>query len=294
MQRIGFVGAGLMGHGAAKHIMAKGWPLTVLAHRNRAPIDDLVSRGASEAKSVAELTINSDIVFLCLPDTPTVDAVLHAERGVLAGAHPDLIVLDMTTSLPEATRRFAAELAEHGARMLDAPMTRTPIEAEEGRINVLLGGDEETVAKVRPVVESFCENVWHVGPLGAAHTFKLVHNFVAICTMAVSIEAGVAARRLGIDMAQFYDIATQGGADSVMFRKVAAYSARGDGAGLQAHASTALKDLRYFNSLADDAGLHVTMPKAAQQLFQLACTMGHADTHIPALYDLFAGINEPK
>jgi 3-hydroxyisobutyrate dehydrogenase-like beta-hydroxyacid dehydrogenase len=147
---------------------------------------------------------------------------------------------------------------------------------------------------VRPVVESFCENVWHVGPLGAAHTFKLVHHFVAICTMAVSIEAGVAARRLGIDMAQFYDIATQGGADSVMFRKVAAYSARGDGAGLQAHASTALKDLRYFNSLADDAGLHVTMPKAAQQLFQLACTMGHADTHIPALYDLFAGINEPK
>src|SRR5687768_1105970 len=104
--RVGFIGAGLMGHGAAKHILAGGHPLTVIAHRNRAPVDDLIGRGAKEAVTVAELTAASDVVFLCLPDTPTVDRVLHQENGLLAGTHEGLVVVDMTTSLPEATLRF--------------------------------------------------------------------------------------------------------------------------------------------------------------------------------------------
>src|SRR3712207_3539301 len=122
-ERVGFIGVGLMGHGAAKHILAAGHPLTVLGHRNRAPIDDLIGRGAEEARTPAELTAGSDIVFLCLPGTPVVDRVLHGEDGVLAAAREGLIVLDMTTSMPDATLRFGDELAERGAKLLDAPMT---------------------------------------------------------------------------------------------------------------------------------------------------------------------------
>ena len=288
---IGFVGAGLMGHGAAKHILAKGHPLTVIAHRNRAPIDDLIGRGAKEAATVAELTAAADVLFLCLPDAPTVDRVLHGDDGVLAGAHDGLIVVDMTTSQPEATVRFGAELAARGARLVDAPMTRSPLEAEEGRLNVLVGGDPETVGRVRPVLATFTENVWHVGPLGSGHRFKLVHNFMSIANMAVVLETTVAAARLGIDLERFFEIGSAGGANSVMFQKLMPGALRGDPSGLRAHASTALKDLRYYNAMADDAGLHSMMSKAAQQVFQLAAALGHGDTMIPLLFEPLAELN---
>ena len=290
--RIGFVGAGLMGHGAAKHILQAGYPVTVIANRNRAPIDDLVARGASEAQSICELTAASDIVFLCLPDAPTVQSTVRKAGGLLAGAHPGLIVLDMTTSLPEVTRELAEELAAHGVVFIDAPMTRTPAEAEEGRLNVLLGGDQEVIEKVRPVVEAFSENVWHVGPTGAANAFKLLNNFIAISTMATVLEAEVAARRFGIDHGKLLEIAGQGGAASVILQKLMPYPIEGDDTQFQAHASTVLKDLAYYNQMADAAGLHSMMSKSAQQFFQLACSLGASDTLIPALYDTFGALGE--
>jgi 3-hydroxyisobutyrate dehydrogenase-like beta-hydroxyacid dehydrogenase len=291
-QRIGFVGAGLMGHGAAKHILQAGYPVTVIANRNRAPIDDLVARGASEAQSIRELAAASDIVFLCLPDAPTVQNTVRKTDGLLAGVHPGLIVLDMTTSLPEVTRELAKKLDAHGVTFIDAPMTRTPAEAEEGRLNVLLGGQNDVIEKVRPVVETFCENVWHVGPTGSANAFKLLNNFIAISTMATVLEAEVAARRFGIDHDKLLEIAGQGGAASVILQKLMPYPIEGDDSQFQAHASTVLKDLSYYNQMADEAGLHSMMSKSAQQFFQLACSLGAGDTLIPALYDTFSTLGE--
>lgn len=286
-QRIGFIGAGLMGHGAAKHILLAGYPVTVIANRNRAPIDDLVGRGATEVHSISEVAAASDIVFLCLPDAPTVQSTIRKADGLLAGAHKDLIVLDMTTSLPEVTRELAAELDTHGVVFIDAPMTRTPAEAEEGRLNVLLGGSDDVIQQVRPVVETFCENVWHVGSTGAANAFKLLNNFIAISTMATVLEAEVAASRFGIDHGKLLEIAGQGGAASTILQKLMPYPIDGDDSHFQAHASTVLKDLSYYNQMADAAGLHSMMSKSAQQFFQLACSLGGSDTLIPALYDTF-------
>ena len=291
-QRIGFIGAGLMGHGAAKHILKAGYPLTVIANRNRVPIDDLVSRGACEAQSVRELAAGSDIVFLCLPDAPTVQDTIHKADGLLAGSHEGLIVLDMTTSLPHVSKDLARELASHGVIFVDAPMTRTPAEAELGRLNVLLGGEDDVVERVRPVVESFCENVWHVGPTGAAHAFKLVNNFITISNLATVVEAEVAARRFGIDHSAILEICSQGGASSTVLSKLLPYPISGDDSQFQAHAGTALKDIAYYNQMADAVGLHSMMSKSAQQFFQLACTLGESDTLIPRLFDTFSEIGE--
>jgi len=284
-QRIGFIGAGLMGHGAAKFILQAGYALSVIANRNRAPIDDLVERGATEAQSVRELTAASDIVFLCLPDAPTVQDIIHKADGLIAGAHPGLIVLDMTTSLPDVTRELAEQLSAHGVIFVDAPMTRTPIEAEQGRLNVLLGGSDEIAEQVRPLLESFCENVWHVGPTGAAHAFKLVNNFIVIANLATALEAEVAARRFGIDHSKLLEICSQGGASSVVLEKLLQYPISGDATQFQAHAATALKDVTYYNQMADSADLHSVMSKSAQELFQLACTLGEGDTLVPQLFD---------
>src|SRR5262245_56462258 len=106
--RIGYIGVGLMGHGAAKNILLKGHPLLVLGNRNRAPVEDLVAQGAREAKTPAEVASGSDIVFTCLPSTVEVEATVYGDTGILAGAHAGMIHVDSTTADPNSTRRIGA------------------------------------------------------------------------------------------------------------------------------------------------------------------------------------------
>jgi len=292
--RIGFVGAGRMGHGAAKFILKAGYELTVIAHRNREPIDDLVQRGAREAASVRALTEDSEIVFLCLPDAPRVEQVMRGPHGVLTGARSGQLIVDMTTSLPELTVSFNRELAAQGIDFIDGPMNRSPDDAERGALNLLLGGSDEQVARVRPVVEAFSENVWHVGPAGAAHAIKLVNNFLLISNLATVLEASVAAERFGISHRALLEICSQGGANSAILGRLLPYPIEGDDAGFKAKASTILKDVSYYNKMADEVGLHSTMSKAAQSFFQLACDLGEADTMVPRLYDAFKTLNSGR
>src|SRR5262245_39322851 len=133
--RIGFIGVGLMGHGMAKNLVEKGFDLTVMGHRNREPVEDLKRRGAKEAKSAAELAGAVDILLLCVTGTPQVEEVLFGANGIKQGARKGLIVVDCSTSEPEATRRFHATLAKDGIVFVDAPLTRTPVHAEAGKLN---------------------------------------------------------------------------------------------------------------------------------------------------------------
>lgn len=115
-----------MGHGAAKNILEKGYRLTVLGHRNREPVQDLLGRGAQEAQTPAELASRSDMVFMCLPSTGHVEQAVFGESGILSVARPGLVLIDSTTSEPDSTRRIGAALREKGADMVDAPFGRTP------------------------------------------------------------------------------------------------------------------------------------------------------------------------
>ena len=114
--RVGYIGVGLMGHGAARHILLKGHPLTILGHRNRAPVDDLVAQGATEAHSPVEVAQASEVVFLCLPSSVEVEATLLGENGVLEGLRPGTILVDSTSADPTSTRRLGRILAERRAR----------------------------------------------------------------------------------------------------------------------------------------------------------------------------------
>ena len=166
-RRIGFIGVGLMGHGMARNIVDKGYELTVLGHRNRKPIEDLLGRGASEAESPAALARASDILILCVPSSAGVELCVFGEDGILAGAHANLIVIDSTTAEPASTERVAKALAAKDVRFADAPLTRSPKDAEAGRLNTLVGADTELLAEIRPVLEAYCENIFHVGPVGS-------------------------------------------------------------------------------------------------------------------------------
>src|SRR3954447_14205536 len=137
-EKIGFIGLGLMGHGMAKNIVEKGFPLTVVAHRNRVPVDDLVSRGAKEAKDLRALAETSDIVVLCVTGSPEVEALVAGPDG-LAAAGRKLMIVDCSTSDPSSTLRLAAEMQQRGITLIDAPLSRTPKDAEEGTLDVMVG-----------------------------------------------------------------------------------------------------------------------------------------------------------
>jgi 3-hydroxyisobutyrate dehydrogenase-like beta-hydroxyacid dehydrogenase len=164
---VGYIGVGLMGHGAAKHILLKGHPLTILGHRNRAPVDDLVAQGATEARTPAELARASEVVFLCLPSSIEVEATVLGENGVLEGLRPGAILVDSTSADPTSTRRLGRILAERGIGMVDAPVGRTPREAELGKLSTFLGGDPAHVARVRPIVECYADTIIEAGELVA-------------------------------------------------------------------------------------------------------------------------------
>ncbi|MEC8135268.1 MAG: NAD(P)-binding domain-containing protein [Pseudomonadota bacterium] len=147
MTKIGFVGVGMMGHGMAKNLMKAGNDLTVIAHRNRAPVDDLVGLGALESPKLAGVSASSDIIFFCLSNSSVVEAVV-------AELKPDLragqIIIDATTARPQSTVALQEELKELGVHFVDAPITANPEKAELGQLTSLVGAAHEVFRQVEP------------------------------------------------------------------------------------------------------------------------------------------------
>ena len=195
--RIGFIGVGLMGHGMAKNLVEKGFPTTVLGNVNRAPVEDLVSRGAREGRDPASVAAASDIVVICVSGSPQVEAIVEGPNGLLSAAREGLIVMDCSTSEPDSTTRLAAAFAARGVPFVDAPLARSPKEAEEGRLNVMVGAEPAVFARVEPVLQAFAENIFHVGGPSAGHKTKLLNNFLSMGQAALIAEALMPARRRG-------------------------------------------------------------------------------------------------
>jgi 3-hydroxyisobutyrate dehydrogenase-like beta-hydroxyacid dehydrogenase len=288
--RIGWYGVGLMGHGAAKNILAAGYPLTVLGHRNREPVEDLLRQGAEEAVDPADLAAKSDIVFLCLPSTVEVEAAVYGAGGFLDAARAGLVLVDCSTSDPVSTRRIGADLALKGAAMLDAPLGRTPKEAELGKLSSFVGGEPAVLAKVKPVIATYAELIIETGPLGSGHTLKLVNNFIAIGTACVVAEGLATALRLGVDMPTLEQVVTSGGADSLMFRRFMPWILAGDSSHLKAPFRIVAKDLRYYARLAEAASGPALLANTASEMLRLIAALGHAEAYMPTMPGILAGL----
>lgn len=292
--RIGYLGVGLMGHGAAKNIVEKGYPLTIMGHRNRAPVEDLVKRGAREGNSAAEIARTSDVLFLCLPSTVEVEAAVYGPGGVLEGAHQGLIVVDSTTADPNSTRKIAADLKKKGAAMADAPLGRSPREAEAGTLSTYVGGDPQVVAAIKPVLQCYADTVVEVGPLGMGHTMKLINNFISIGNCAIIAEALATAAKMGVDMRKFYEVISAGGANSKMFQMVMPWVLDGDDSHLKGPLRIAGKDLRFYTKLAEQAPAAAFIAQAVNQTLHLCNVRGHGERFLPVLPGILAELNGAK
>ncbi|MEP3113761.1 NAD(P)-dependent oxidoreductase [Nisaea sp.] len=289
--RVGFIGAGLMGHGMAKNLIEKGFPLTIMGNRNREPIDHLVSLGAKEVSSARAVSEASDLVFLCLPNSEIVRSVVLGTEGLLKGAHDGLIIADSSTADPGETKRIGAALREQGVAMLDTPLTMTPKEAESGALNVLVGGADEDLEKARPAIESFAKNIFHVGPLGAAHSLKLINNFMSMSMVALFSEAVTTARKADVSIAGLHEVISAGALNNGLFQKVMDWPLKQDPSGLQFAIENALKDVTYYNRVAAECGGTAPIGATVQQIYALANAQGEGKTHVPKLMDVMAKLN---
>ena len=292
VQRVGFIGVGLMGHGAAKNIMERGgFPLTVLGNRNRAPVEDLVRRGAAEAADPASVAAASDVVVLCLPSSAEVEATVYGERGLLDAVRPGMVLVDATTADPVSTRKIGADLAARGCGMIDAALGRTPKEAEEGRLSTYVGGDDAVIAQVRPILSSYADTIVICGGLGAGTSCKLVNNSITIGMAALFAEGFATAAKLGVDLDALSDVLSAGGANGRMWQMLEPWIRAGDDSHLRGPLRIAAKDVRAYSRMAENAGVAIFIAQAVNQTLRLALNQGHADRFLPVLPGIVAELN---
>ncbi|MFN0190681.1 MAG: NAD(P)-dependent oxidoreductase [Aestuariivirga sp.] len=294
MKKVGLIGVGLMGHGIGKNILAKGYPLSLMAHHNRAPVDDLISKGAKELKSPAEIAAASDMVIICVTGTPEVEATVNGPSGLLSGAKAGLIVADCSTAEPDSTVRLAALFEEKKVHFVDTPMTRTPKEAEAGKLGLMIGGPKPILDEIRPILECFADTIVYAGETGAGHKLKLLNNFLSLTHAAVAAEAIVAGLKAGIDMKALRDIVMSGGAASVMFDRLMKVPLDNDDSAAKFAIRNARKDLRYYTNMTERLPVVSHFAEAAHQTYVMADNMGYADRFVPRLIDVNMLINGMK
>lgn len=274
MTRIGFIGAGVMGHGMASRLIQAGYPVRVIAHRNRAPIEDLLAKGAEEARGYPELAQHSDIIILCVSSSSVVESVMESLRPVLRSG---MTIMDMGTSSPSSSRRLAAELAGLDVTFVEAPVTGGVKQAAAGELGALVGADGNSFAAVRPLLDAMCRTVHHFGPPGAGNTAKLLNNYMVFGIAALVIEAFDKARDAEIDWRKLYDVVLCGSADSGVLRRIIGSAVEGDFGGYVFSVEGSLKDMRYFTELSETMGGVSELGKAVTQVYERAVAEGQGE-----------------
>ena len=280
--QIGLIGAGLMGHGMAVNLLKHGHGVTVIAHRNRDPVVDLVARGATEAKDLGQMAQDASIILLCLPESRAVEDTINRLRPNLRPRH---ILIDTGTSNPDTTRRLARELAHMGVGYADAPLTGGPEQAAAGELGVLCGADAKTFAAIMPILKCFATTVRHAGPAGSGHVAKLVSNYLVTGMIALVAQAFGAARKAQIDWRDLYEAMLNGSGNSGVLRKMVAPALEGDFDGYRFSIANAAKDIGYYADMAEKLGCGSPLTAAVTEVFVNAMEAGHGGRNVSHLLD---------
>jgi len=226
-ERIGFIGLGIMGSGMARNLLTKGHALCVW---NRSPerLAPILEAGATAAESPAALAARSDLVMICVSDTPDVEQVALGPGGVLEGLSPGSLVVDHSSISPRATRRLAEAAAAEGAHWLDAPVSGGSEGAARGTLSIMVGGDPAQLERARPYLEAYGTTITHVGPSGAGQIAKIVNQILVVVTQQGVGEALLLAQAGGLDLNTAIDAVKGGAAGSWMLANRGPQMARRD------------------------------------------------------------------
>ena len=278
---IGLIGAGMMGHGMAVNLLKHGHQVTVIAHRNRGPVEDLVAKGAVEVPDLAGIA-KADVILLCVTTSKVVEDTIARLKPHL---RPGQIILDSGTSAPDATRKLAHQLAVLGVAYADVPLTGGPEQAEKAELGVLCGADDATFTKIEPLLACIATTIRHFGPPGSGHTAKLMSNYLVTGMVALVAEAFGAARKAQIDWAALYEVMLNGSGNSGVLRKMVGPALAGDFDGYRFALSNAAKDIGYYAELAEKLGCATSLTESVAEIFARAVETGHGGRNVSHLLD---------
>ena len=196
--KIGYIGLGIMGKPMARNIMKAGYPV-IVHNRSRQSVKELVGEGAIEAHSPGEVASQVDVVFTNLPDSPDVELVALGDEGILSGAHEGLIYVDNSTIKPATARSVGEKLAREGVVMLDAPVSGGDVGAVEGTLTIMVGGPQDALERIHPVLEAIGTTITHVGALGDGQIAKAANQIMVAAQMVAMGELLILAQKSGAD-----------------------------------------------------------------------------------------------
>ena len=279
--RVGFIGLGGMGRGLVKNMLKHGVDVSVHDIDAAKPQDDIQA-----------LAGNVDVLGICITTAEAVQNVLLGDDGALSKMNAGAVLLDHTTTSPEHVETMAAACAKRGVRYCEAPMTRTPMHADRGEVNILYGGDADLLEELTPLFQTYAENIFHVGPAGHAIRLKLIHNYIAFANVLSWCEGFALAAKDGLDMTKVISIISAAGGKSGMMDLYGEATLNRDFA---PHMSldNAMKDVRYYARWLEQAGLPGFVAGSVHQMYALASNKGHGDegcTAVIKAYEELTGV----
>lgn len=273
--KVGYIGLGIMGKPMAINILKAGFPL-VVHNRSQVAVDELVKLGAVKANFPREVAEQVEVIFTNLPDSPDVEKVVLGENGILAGAHAGLIFVDNSTIKPGTARKLAAALAEKGVLSLDAPVSGGDIGAINGTLAIMVGGPQQALQKVLPVLNAMGKTITHVGDSGAGQIAKAANQIMVAAQMVAMGELLIFAQKAGADPRKVIQAIQNGAAqcwtlDNKPPRLFAGNRKPGFKASLQA------KDLNIVMESSREFGVPLPSTAVNTQLYQAMLQCGLQD-----------------
>ncbi len=213
MERIGFIGLGIMGKPMTRNLLKAGYSIVVY-NRSQTAIDELVNAGAVAATSPQQVAAQSDVVITCLPDSPDVERVVLGENGILSGARAGMLLIDMSTIAPATSRKLYETLKQHEIQAIDAPVSGGDIGAQQGTLSIMVGGELSAFDRARPILQAMGKNIVHIGEAGAGQVTKACNQIVVAMTVQAVAEALSLAKKSGVDAAKVREALLGGFAQS--------------------------------------------------------------------------------
>ena len=272
--KIGFIGAGIMGQGMVQNLLESGHEVNVIAHRNRRPIEELVALGAKEMMSFSEMANRCKIFILCLPSSQAVMSVC----GVLFSiALPKTIIIDCTTNELITVKELARQAKRAQLRYVEAPLTGGQQQSRDAMLGAIVGCDVEDFAMVSNVLKPCCAQIERLGELGMGATTKLISNFLALGTATLVVEAMKAANNLGVDWKKFYKLASQGSGHSMSLDRIAPKAIAGSHDGYVFTIANTIKDMEYISDLLKDQPDAAAITEVFLKIYKNAVNDGMQD-----------------
>jgi 3-hydroxyisobutyrate dehydrogenase len=288
--RSGMIGLGNMGGRIARRIRDAGLPVLGFDLNP----GQAARAGVETAGSISELVTATDVVLLSLPDSHVVEAVVYGEDGLLGSCRSGQIVVDLSTAAPSSTERIHEDLAGCGVEFVDAGISGGAAAAEKGALTIMAGGSADALETARPVLATAASDIYHMGESGSGHVTKLLNNFLNGISLAATAEVMVAARKAGLDLAQFLDVVNH--SSGVNFATLNRFPRIVEGDYLEGGLTSRLmaKDIRLYLELLPGLGVTSFTGPACLGAFNLATALGYGDQIsnriVDAIGDLAGGV----